>query len=59
MPVTSDHDREVIPMAPAVPRQHPAVVLRSHFVLVRRLLAAAMVAVVALAIAVAILAAAQ
>jgi hypothetical protein len=46
-------------MAPAVPRQHPAVVLRSHFVLVRRLLAAAMVAVVALAIAVAILAAAQ
>jgi hypothetical protein len=44
-------------MANAVPKQHPAVVLRSHFVLVRGLLAAATVAVVALAIAVAILAA--
>ena len=41
----------------AIPRQNPAVVLRSHFVLVRTLLAVAMVAVVALAGAVVILAA--
>ncbi len=43
-------------MQKAVPNQHPAVVLRSHFVLVRRLLAAITVAVVALAVAVVILA---
>jgi hypothetical protein len=43
-------------MGKPVPRQHPAVVLRSHFVLVRGLMAAAMVAVVALAVAVVILA---
>jgi hypothetical protein len=43
-------------MGNAVPSQHPAVVLRSHFVLVRRLLAVAMVAMVALAAAVVFLA---
>jgi hypothetical protein len=45
-------------MEKAIPRQHPAVVLRSHFVLVRGLLAAITVAVVALAVAVVILASA-
>ncbi len=43
-------------MAQAIPQQHPAVVLRSHYRLVRALLAVAMVAIVSLAIAVAILA---
>jgi hypothetical protein len=44
-------------MGKPIPRQHPAVVLRSHFVLVRALLAVAMVAIVALAAAVVVLAA--
>ena len=44
-------------MGRAIPTQHPAVVLRSHFNLVRALLAVATTAVVALAIAVVILAA--
>jgi hypothetical protein len=43
-------------MGQAIPRQHPAVVLRSHFNLVRGLLAVAMVAVVGLAIAVVLVA---
>jgi hypothetical protein len=43
-------------MGQAIPRQHPAVVLRSHFNFVRNLLAVAMVAVVGLTIAVVIVA---
>jgi hypothetical protein len=43
-------------MGQAIPRQHPAVVLRSHFNQLRALLAAALVAVVALTVAVVILA---
>jgi hypothetical protein len=43
-------------MGKAVPAQHPAVVLRSHYKLVRALLALAMVAVVGLAAAVVIVA---
>jgi hypothetical protein len=43
-------------MAQAVPSQHPAVVLRSHYVHLRALLAVAMVAVVGLTVAVVILA---
>ena len=43
-------------MGQPIPAQHPSVVLRSHFKLVRGLLALAMVAVLALAAAVAILA---
>jgi hypothetical protein len=43
-------------MGQAITRQHPSVVLRSHFNLVRALLGVAMVAVVALTIAVVILA---
>ena len=43
-------------MGQAIPRQHPAVVLRSHFNFVRNLLAVAMVAVVGLATAVVIVA---
>jgi hypothetical protein len=39
-------------MDQAVPRQHPAVVLRSHFRLVSALLAVAMIAVVGLTLAV-------
>jgi hypothetical protein len=44
-------------MGQAIPRQHPAVVLRSHFNQLRALLAVAMVAVVGLTAAVVILAA--
>jgi hypothetical protein len=44
-------------MSEAISSQHPAVVLRSHYTLVRALLAVATIAVVALAIAVVILAA--
>jgi hypothetical protein len=44
-------------MGQAIPKQHPAVVLRSHYTLVRALLAVATIAVIALAIAVVILAA--
>ena len=44
-------------MGQAIPTQHPAVVLRSHYAHLRTLLAIAMVAVVGLSVAVAILAA--
>ncbi|MET0615453.1 MAG: hypothetical protein ABW142_08400 [Thermoleophilaceae bacterium] len=43
-------------MGQVIPRQHPAVVLKSHYKSVRALLAAALVAIVALAAAVVILA---
>jgi hypothetical protein len=43
-------------MGQAIPRQHPAVVLRSHFNQLRALLAVAMVAVIGLTVAVVILA---
>jgi hypothetical protein len=43
-------------MGQVIPKQHPAVVLRSHYKAVRALLAAALVAVVALAATVVILA---
>jgi hypothetical protein len=42
-------------MAQSVPPQHPAVVLRSHYVAVRALLAVAMFAVVVLACTVVLL----
>jgi hypothetical protein len=42
--------------ANSIPEQHPAVVLRSHFVFVRALLAVAMIAVVGLTVAVVIVA---
>src|SRR5919198_896223 len=43
-------------MSDAVPAQHPAVVLRSHYVHLRMLLAIAMIALVGLTVAVVILA---
>jgi hypothetical protein len=43
-------------MGQVIPKQHPAVVLRSHYKAVRALLVAALVAVVALAVTVVILA---
>jgi hypothetical protein len=43
-------------MGQVIPRQHPAVVLKSHYNAVRSLLAAALIAIVALAAAVVILA---
>jgi hypothetical protein len=43
-------------MGQAIPTQHPAVVLRSHYVHLRAMLAVAMIAVVGLAVAVVILA---
>ena len=43
-------------MGQAIPTQHPAVVLRSHYTHLRTLLAIAMIAVVGLGVAVAILA---
>ena len=43
-------------MGKAIPRQHPAVVLRSHYQQLRALLATAMIAVVGLSAAVVILA---
>jgi hypothetical protein len=43
-------------MGHAIPKQHPAVVLRSHYNMVRALLAAAMIALVGLAIALVIVA---
>jgi uncharacterized membrane protein len=43
-------------MGHAIPKQHPAVVLRSHFNLVRALLVAATVALVGMAVALAIVA---
>jgi hypothetical protein len=51
----SINNKEAV-MGQAIPRQHPAVVLRSHFNFVRNLLAVAMVAVVGLTIAVVIVA---
>jgi hypothetical protein len=48
--------RQEAVMGQAIPRQHPAVVLRSHFNQIRALLAVAMVAVVGLTAAVVILA---
>jgi hypothetical protein len=49
------HNQEAV-MGQPIPAQHPSVVLRSHFKLVRALLGLAMVAVIALAAAVVILA---
>lgn len=43
-------------MSQVIPKQHPAVVLRSHYVQLRALLAIAMIAVVGLTVAVVILA---
>ena len=43
-------------MGQVIPRQHPSVVLKSHYKAVRALLAAALIAIVALAAAVVILA---
>jgi hypothetical protein len=43
-------------MSQAIPTQHPAVVLRSHYMQLRTLLAVAMVAVLGLTVAVVILA---
>jgi hypothetical protein len=48
--------RQEAVMGEAIPRQHPAVVLRSHFNLLRALLAAAVIAVIGLTVAVVILA---
>jgi hypothetical protein len=49
------HNQEAV-MGQPIPAQHPSVVLRSHFKLVKGLLAIAMVAVIALAAVVVILA---
>jgi hypothetical protein len=54
MPLTT-YRQEAL-MGKAIPAQHPAVVLRTHYKLVRALLAVAMVALVALTTAVVILA---
>ena len=43
-------------MSPVVPKQHPAVVLRSHYLHLRGLLAITVIALVAMAVAVVILA---
>lgn len=43
-------------MGQSIPRQHPAVVLRSHYVQLRALLAIVMIAVVGLTVAVVVLA---
>jgi hypothetical protein len=48
--------RQEAVMGQAIPRQHPAVVLRSHYNHLRALLAVAMIAVVGLTVAVVILA---
>ena len=45
-------------MSPTVPKQHPAVVLRSHYLHLRGLLAITVIALVAMAVAVVILASA-
>jgi hypothetical protein len=50
------HNTQEAVMGRAIPTQHPAVVLRSHFNLVRALLAVAMIAVVALTATIVILA---
>jgi hypothetical protein len=52
----SVHNHQEAVMGKAIPSQHPAVVLRSHFNFVRNLLAVAMVAVIGLSIAVVIVA---
>jgi hypothetical protein len=52
--MSTNHQEAV--MGQPIPAQHPSVVLRSHFKLVRGLLAVAMVAVIALAAVVVILA---
>jgi hypothetical protein len=49
------HKKEAV-MGQAVPRQHPAVVLRSHYTQLRILLAIAMIAVIGLTVAVVVLA---
>jgi hypothetical protein len=54
MPSSTATQEEV--MGRAVPTQHPAVVLRSHYLQVRLLLAIAMIAVIGLTVAVVILA---
>ena len=43
-------------MSQVVPQQHPAVVLRSHYIHLRTMLAIAMIAIVGLAAAVVVLA---
>jgi hypothetical protein len=43
-------------MSQAIPKQHPAVILRSHYTQLRTLLAIAMIAVVGLTVAVVVLA---
>src|ERR687891_2505259 len=48
--------RQEAVMGKAIPTKHPAVVLRSHYVQLRALLAIAMIAVVGLTVAVVILA---
>jgi hypothetical protein len=52
----SIHQHQEAVMGKAIPAQHPAVVLRSHFNMLRTLLAIAMVAVVGLSAAVVMLA---
>jgi hypothetical protein len=52
---TTTTSKEAV-MGQVIPRQHPAVALKSHYKLVRALLAAALVAIVALAATVVILA---
>jgi hypothetical protein len=54
--MASKHFQQEAVMGQVIPKQHPAVVLRSHYKAVRALLAAALVAVVALAATVVILA---
>jgi len=55
MSTTATTTEETV-MGQVIPRQHPAVVLKSHYKAVRALLAAALIAIVALAAAVVILA---
>jgi hypothetical protein len=56
MSVTATTTTEETVMGQVIPRQHPAVVLKSHYKAVRALLAAALIAIVALAATVVILA---
>jgi hypothetical protein len=55
MSATTTTTKEPV-MGQVIPRQHPAVVLKSHYKAVRALLAAALIAIVALAAAVVIVA---
>src|SRR3954454_19547022 len=55
-PMSTTATTEETVMGQVIPRQHPAVVLKSHYKAVRALLAAALIAIVALAAAVVILA---